>query len=332
MIFLATNSKGLARAQKREQRGWQVTTLLPGRQINCLARDPFDRRTVYAGTQEHGLLRSEDRGRTWHPLGAQDLVVKSLAPSPHEPGLLYAGTKPAAVFVSHDGGRGWSELQGFRRARRWYWFSPAEMPLQAYVQGLAVSPSDPHVVVAGVEAGAVVRSADGGQTWSGHCRGADRDCHSLTFHASDGDWIYQGGGGGPAVSRDGGRTWRHHTEGMDGSYCWACAADPERPEVWYVSAAPSFSLRHFAPQAHVDGQANAAIYRSSGGATWQKLNGGLPQPLDYMAYALLTDPAAPGHLYAGLANGDVWHSDDYGDTWRKLSFNLGGIHRNLIIL
>jgi hypothetical protein len=51
-----------------------------------------------------------------------------------------------------------------------------------------------------------------------------------------------------------------------------------------------------------------------------------------MAYALLTDPAAPGHLYAGLSNGDVWGSTDHGDTWRKLSFNLGGIHRTLIML
>jgi hypothetical protein len=49
-----------------------------------------------------------------------------------------------------------------------------------------------------------------------------------------------------------------------------------------------------------------------------------------MAYGLLTDPDAPGHLYAGLANGDVWHSADYGDSWEILPFNLGGIHQTLI--
>jgi hypothetical protein len=88
----------------------------------------------------------------------------------------------------------------------------------------------------------------------------------------------------------------------------------------------------FVPAAHVDGEANACIFRSAGGAAWQKLGGGLPQPLNYMAYALITDPAAPGHLYAGLSNGDVWHSTDHGDTWRQLPFNLKGIHRTLVML
>ena len=50
-----------------------------------------------------------------------------------------------------------------------------------------------------------------------------------------------------------------------------------------------------------------------------------------MAYALVTDPAAPGHLYAGLSNGDVWHSTDHGDRWAPLPFNLGGIRRTLIL-
>ena len=51
-----------------------------------------------------------------------------------------------------------------------------------------------------------------------------------------------------------------------------------------------------------------------------------------MAYALITDPAAPGHLYAGLANGDVWHTQDHGDSWVQLPLNLGGIHNTMISL
>jgi hypothetical protein len=86
------------------------------------------------------------------------------------------------------------------------------------------------------------------------------------------------------------------------------------------------------PAAHIDGEANAYIFRSTGGAPWEKLGGGLPEPLDYMAYALLTDPGAPGHLYAGLSNGDVWHSVDYGDTWQQLPFRLPAIARSLIMM
>ncbi len=86
------------------------------------------------------------------------------------------------------------------------------------------------------------------------------------------------------------------------------------------------------PPAHIDGHANAYIFRAVAGAAWQKLGGGLPQPLNYMAYALFTDPTAPGHVYAGLANGDVWHSTDHGDAWQQLPFDLKSIHRTLIMI
>ena len=329
--FIASNGTGIARAEKDAQGAWSVAQLLQGQDVRCLLAHPLDPAVVYAGTQGQGVLCSADRGRTWHAAGLRGEVVKSLAASPRRPERLYAGTRPAAIFASHDGGATWAELEGFRQVRRWYWFSPAEPPSFApYVLGLSVSPADPDVIVAGIEAGAVLRSEDGGQTWAGHCPGADRDCHSLTFHSSDGRWAYEGGGGGAAVSRDGGRSWRKPKAGLDRRYCWACAADPERPEVWYVSASPGFSWRHLRPRGHVDGDAGAYIFRSSGGAPWEKLGGSLPQPLAYMAYALLTNAQAPGHLWAGLSNGDVWHSADYGDSWRQLPFNLGAIRRTMI--
>jgi hypothetical protein len=310
-----------------------VQYLLHGQDVRCLAADPLNPNVAHAGTQGNGMLRSDDRGMTWQPSGLAGKIVKALAVSPHEPGTIYAGTKPALIFVTHDGGETWDELDGFRRISwRWLWLSPAEPPFSAYVQAIALSPSDPNVILVGIEAGAVVRSTNGGRTWSSHRKGALRDCHSLVFHATNGDWAYEAGGsgGGAAISRDAGHAWRQPRAGLDRHYGWAVAADPERPEVWYVSASPSFSLSTFAPPAHVDGLANANIFRAAGAAPWQKLGGGLPQPMDHMAYALLTDPAAPGHVYAGLSSGDVWHSGDHGDTWRKLPFNLGAIHRSLI--
>jgi hypothetical protein len=51
-----------------------------------------------------------------------------------------------------------------------------------------------------------------------------------------------------------------------------------------------------------------------------------------MPYALLTDPAAPGHVYAGLSNGEVWHSTDYGETWLSLPIQLRNIRRTLLLL
>jgi hypothetical protein len=93
--------------------------------------------------------------------------------------------------------------------------------------------------------------------------------------------------------------------GLDRHYGWACATDPVRSDVWYVSASPS------AFKAHSGGEAQAYIFRSMGGGPWQKLGGGLHQPLDYMPYALLAD---------------------HGETWQRLPFNLKSIHRMLIML
>jgi photosystem II stability/assembly factor-like uncharacterized protein len=302
---------------------WVVEVSLANQDVRCLAADPARPNSVYVGLQGAGVLRSDDGGVTWRPSGLAGSIVKSLAVSHVAPETVYAGTKPALIYVSRDGGARWEELTSFRRIRsRWLWFSPAEKPFSAYVQALALSPHDPHIVIAGIEAGAVVRSTDGGKTWSGHRRGALRDCHSLTYHPRHDGWVYEGGGtgAGVAVSRDAGTSWQQPRAGLDRHYGWAVAADCDHPEVWYASLSPG------PMKAHSAANAQAAIFRSTGGADWQRLSGGLPEPLNAMPYALLTDPAATGHIYAGLRNGEVWHSADYGDTWRRLTFQFPAVY------
>ncbi len=179
----------------------------------------------------------------------------------------------------------------------------------------------------GIEFGATVFSNDGGNTWLGHRRGALRDCHSLAFHPSDGEWIYEAGGtgGGAAFSRDGGCTWTNVGEGLDRHYGWAVTGDPTDPSTWYVSVAPGPS------QAHGDKNAEACIFRREG-AGWRSLAGGLPQPLPHMPYSLIADPAVPGALYAALSNGNIWHSPDRGESWAPTPVRLGGNRRALVML
>ena len=328
-LFFSTTGNGIARAARRADDRWEVEHLLQGEDARCLALDSLNGNVVYVGTQGNGVLRSDDLGDSWRSSGLDGQTIKALAVSPLERGTLYAGTKPAHLFVSRDDGASWEELEGFRRIPwRWLWLSPAEKPFTAYVQAIALSPTDPNVILAGIEAGAVVRSGDGGRTWSRHRPGALRDCHTMTFHSRNGDWVYEGGGtgGGVSVSRDGGLTWRKRKAGLDRHYGWAVAADPARPDIWYASLSSGPS------KAHTDGRAEAYIFRSVGDDPWEKLSDGLPQPLSYMPYTLLTDPQAPGHLYAGLSNGDIWHSTDCGDSWEQLSLNLGAIHRSLVML
>jgi len=326
-LFLSTTrTGGVSRAFRRTDGSWSVSRHLAEADVRCLAADPRNPWIVFAGTQGAGVYKSDDAGETWQAAGLAGRVVKTLAVS--RLGTLYAGTKPAYLFVSPDHGSTWTELDGFRRIRsRWFWFSPAELPFQAYVQALAISPDDPRVILAGIEAGAVVRSDDGGETWTNHQPGALRDCHSLTFHATDGAWSYQGGSwprsGGVAISTDAGQTWTRPKGGIDRTYGWAVAADPAHPEICYVSTAPGPGAAH-------GGRANAAIYRREG-TRWARLRAGLPDPLDAMPYALLTDIHQPGRVYAGLATGVIYFSSDHGDTWHRLPVELSGI-RSLVML
>lgn len=326
-IFLACFDKGVSRAECSPNGDWRVERLATEHKINCLAADPLERRRVYAGTPD-GVLCSEDCGLTWQRGGMAGHIVKSLAVSPHDSNVVYAGTKPALMFVSRDGGQSWAELEGFRRIpNRWWWFSPAEPgDWRAYVMAIALSPTNPDVLLAGVELGAVVRSEDGGQSWSRHRSGSLRDCHSLKFHATDGDWAYEAGGtgGGASFSKDAGRSFRKAKRGLAKNYGIVCAADAQKPEVWYVCVGSS-------PMNAFGDDPKVYLYRGTGAAGWQPI-GWQAHPLTVTPTALTAVPGAPGHLYAGLYNGDVWHTADYGDSWTKVPFSFEGVWFSLLVI
>lgn len=327
-VFLTCYDHGVTRAEEQPNGRWEVRKSLDHLAVTCLTQDPSASNVVYAGTREDGVWRSSDRGERWVPLGMSGQIIKSLAVSPHDPRVLYAGSKPALLFRSTDGGHNWEELTGFRKIpNRWWWFSPAEPPdRRPYVIAIALSPVDPDVLLAGVEFGAVVRSTDGGRTWSRHLRGSLRDCHALIFHHTNASWAYEAGGtgGGASVSRDGGLSWEKRSRGLAASYGIACAADSGKPEVWYLCVGKSpFNAFGENPEVY--------LYRSSGGAGWEPI-GWTDHPLHETPTVLVTPPAQTGTVYAGLKNGDVWHTIDYGETWQQLPFNLGGIWHSLLVL
>jgi hypothetical protein len=326
-IFLSAFDKGVSRAECRADGEWTVEKTAAEYRITCLAADPADRQFIYAGCPD-GVLRSDDSGRSWEVGGKLGEPVKSLAVSPHDSNIIYAGTKPAHLHISRDRGESWTELDGFRRIpNRWWWFSPAEPPdRRPYVISIALSPGDRNVILAGIEFGAVVRSEDGGRSWSRHRPGALRDCHSLKFHTVNGDWLYEAGGtgGGASFSRDGGQSFHKAKRGLAKNYGIVCAADPLDPEIWYVCTAAS-------PFKAFGQEPNVYLYRARGDGGWHPI-GWQAHPLPEAPTALVTVPGAAGHLYAGLHNGEIWHTADYGDTWNKLPFSFEGIWYSLLIV
>ena len=299
--------------------GWAVELSLDGSGAQCLAVDPADPDTVYAGLREQGVRRSGDAGRSWEDCRLSEPGVFSLAVSAAD-GAVYAGTEPSRLFRSDDRGESWRELDALLELpSRPSWSFPPR-PWTSHVRWIEPSPHDADLLLVGIELGGLMRSTDGGASWQDHRPGAQPDVHSLAWHPRDSARAYEAGGGGTAFTVDAGESWRPADDGRDRNYTWSVAVDPDDPELWYVSA----STGPFA--AHGGGDPQARIYRRRPGDEWRALGGGLPEPLPAMPYALV---AADGRLFAGLADGQIWESRDRGDSWRAASVEGGpitGVH------
>jgi hypothetical protein len=305
-LYAATGD-GIARLDESGA-GWAVELSLAGSGAQCLAVDPADSDTVYAGLREGGVRRTRDGGRSWVDCALPEPGVFSLAVSPVD-GVVYAGTEPSRLFQSVDGGDTWRALDALLDLpSRPNWSFPPR-PWTSHVRWVAPSPHDGDLLLVGIELGGLMRSSDGGDSWQDHRPGAQPDVHCLAWHPHVPGRGYEAGGGGAAFSTDAGETWQPADDGRDRNYTWALAVDPDDPDCWYVSA----STGPFA--AHGRRDPHARIYRRRDGEQWRPLSGGLPEPLPAMPYALL---AIDGRLFAGLADGQLWESRDRGDSWTAL--------------
>ena len=308
-LYAATGD-GIARLDESGD-AWTVELSLEGTRAQCLALDPGDPETVYAGLREGGVRRTTDGGRSWTDCALPEAGVFSVAVSPAD-GAVYAGTEPSRLFRSDDRGESWRELEALLALpSRPTWSFPPR-PWTSHVRWIAPSPNDADLLLVGIELGGLMRSGDGGESWEDHRPGAQRDVHSLAWHPGVEGRAYEAGGGGTAFSTDGGETWEPADEGRDRNYTWSVAVDPDDPECWYVSA----STGPFA--AHGGRDPQALIYARRYGQPWRPLAGGLPEPLPAMPYALL---ATEGRVFAGFADGRLWESRDRGDTWAQLQLD-----------
>jgi photosystem II stability/assembly factor-like uncharacterized protein len=313
-LFIATGDAFIRISETPDNPGspWIAEITLDHRAAKCIAIDPLDTRALYLGTFGHGLWKSGDGGLTWQQVDFPEPNVLSVAVSPAN-GALYAGCEPSMLWRSDDGGATWRELETLRQLPSQPTWSFPPRPWTSHVRWIAPNPVDPDLLLAGIELGGVMLSEDGGATWQDHRPGAQKDCHALAWHPRETQRAYQAAGGGAAYSRDGGRSWIPADEGRDRHYTWALAVDPDDAGCWYISASPSAGYAHHSDPA----DARAHIYRRQDDAPWERLQGGLPDPLDHMPYALALHN---GILYAGLSNGQIYTSSDRGDHWFHLDF------------
>ncbi len=274
------------------------------------------------------LNRSQFRNLHWEPLGPslQGGRVGAIAvPSPGS-STIYAGPGAGNVWKSTDNGMTWT---------------PVFEHESAFAIGdIAVAPSDPNIVWVGTgevqprfdgpsfPGTGVFKSINGGQSWQAMGLGDTQHIGRVVVHPRDPNIVYVAAMGhfwsrnterGVFRSRDGGKNWQKVLYISDQTGVIDVELDPANPETMFASAwqLPS------GPE--------SGIYRSTdGGTTWKKLTQGLPPgPLgrshiaiaptnSRIVYTFLDNAAPqPGARGRETAGGEVYRSDDRGETWRK---------------
>jgi photosystem II stability/assembly factor-like uncharacterized protein len=199
----------------------------------------------------------------------------------------------------------------------------------------------------------VYKSTDGGRTWKNM---GLRDSHHIgriVIHPQNPDIVYVAAVGhlyseneerGLFKTEDGGQTWKKVLGvSIDGRHIGVIdvAIDPQNPETVY--AATYDRLRK--PWTYMLGGPGSGIYKSTdGGRTWKKLTDGLPGGIlgriglavypknPQIVYACIENANKPGmspeerwqeilqgKSSQGMIDGEVYRSDDGGESWRKVS-------------
>ncbi len=211
---------------------WANMGLTKSEHIGRILVDPRDPDVVYVAAEgplwsaggERGLYKTADGGRTWTPALriSDDTGVTSVEFDPSDADTLYAaayqrrrsvaafmgGGPESAIYKTTDAGKSWRKLS-------------VGLPKGDVGKiGLAVSPIDPRVVYATVEAGpeekGFYRSADRGESWekrSPYISGGTGPHYYQEIFADPNrfDRVYQMDPGLRATD-DGGRTWRRVDE------------------------------------------------------------------------------------------------------------------------
>lgn len=185
------------------------------------------------------------------------------------------------------------------------WYTPWGDP--ADVRSIAVGADD--ALYVNVHVGGVVRSRDGGRSWTPTVD-VEADVHQVVAHPTRAGVVLVASAAGFGVSRDGGDSWVFTNDGLHAHYLRAVAV---ADDLVFVSAATGFRGKR------------AAIYRKPlDGGAFERCQGGLPKWFDgNIDTACL---AATGRLVAfGTEDGFLYLSRDAGHTWEVHAKDLGAV-------
>ena len=291
---------------------------------------------TFASIYHGGIVMIRDGGANWERRDngiTQNDVYSLGATALNGRFRLFAGSEPAHFFISDDLGESWHESPSLRSGAgvsRWTFPGP---PHQAHVKVITVAPDDPATIYASVEQGDLLRSVDGGETWSelsGFGGDFDYDVHRLVIHPKDPSRLYMMGGLGLWVSSDRGAHWERRTDARSeiGGYPDQLTYLPSRAEVFLASGARgnpfTWMQKPFA--------ASRISLSVDGAKSWRLLGNGLPAPDQWQSAIeamTLEEWGSSFSAFVGTTAGEVFATDDGGANWSLIASGLAPISKGL---
>jgi hypothetical protein len=223
--------------------------------------------------------------------------------SASDEGLL-VGTAEAHLLRLEDGAL--ELVEGFDRVEgRDGWYTPWGGPPDTR----SIARGADGATYANVHVGGIVRSSDG-ETWEPTIE-VDADVHQVIAHPDRPELVLAASARGLERSEDRGRTWSTHTDGLHANYSRAVAVAGDT--LVMTSSTGPFTER-------------AAVYRRplDGEHAFERCTGGMPEwfPSNIDSHCL----AASGRTVVfGTDRGEVYRSEDAGETWQRIANGLPAV-------
>ena len=317
----------------RERSEWNVASrALEGCYVSAVTQ--LSSGTLIAATHGVGVARSTDAGRTWDWVntGITHLDLWAAGSGTlQRRDVVLVGSLPTHVFISEDDGLTWRDLPALKRvpsASQWFFPPP---PRIGHVKNIVVAEDRLYV---GIEIGALLVSRDFGESFDDlHVEADPResDIHRLLVNPrSPEKMIAAVGLVGLVRTVDGGASWTRDPILPDMEYPDGFVMHPDEPDTLFLAAGSGWPNTWYRRK-----RAQGRIGRSrDGGATWERLLGGLPDGQRSLFSALSLLAYRDGFdLFAVDTDGQVFESRDGGDRWTMIAdiapVSKGEFHRAL---
>jgi photosystem II stability/assembly factor-like uncharacterized protein len=299
----------------------------------------------YLGT----AMPTEDSPELGKPQLRDATVLKLWCLAFGAPGHIYVGTIPGGLFESKDGGetfelnrplwnhesRGGDLFRGEGTGVTHWSGTPASDSgeFAAGIHSILVDPRNPDRVLVAVSTAGVLETIDGGKSWRGRNKGMlndylpnpeaewGHDAHAIELCAGDPDHVWQQNHAGVFYTSDGAVTWKRVSRPDQGvHFGFPIAVDAKDGRTAWVVPGKSDQERM------AIGGSLFVARTQDGGQSWESLREGLPQENAYDVVYRHGLGYSDGRLAFGSTTGNLYLSENRGESWTTAANNLPPIH------